>query len=66
MAANRQQGSYLVLFILGLVAMPAGLVAWTGEHPGIGVVLTLAGLGLLIQSLVGFRRIKRLEFNNQG
>jgi hypothetical protein len=61
MAANRQQGSYLMVFLVGFTTFVAGLAAWSG-HPGIGVVATLAGLVLLIISLVGFMKIKRLEF----
>ena len=64
MAANRQQGSYLVVFILGFTFLPAGLVAWS-SHPIIGVILTLAGLSLLIHSLVGFYRSKHLEFTSE-
>jgi hypothetical protein len=60
-AANRQQGSYLVVFLAGFTALVAGLAAWSSS-PGLGAVLTLAGLALLIYSLAGFYRIKRLEF----
>jgi hypothetical protein len=61
MAANRQQGSYLAIFLVAFTALPAGLIAWS-DHPIIGGILVLAGLALLVQSLVGFFRIKRLEF----
>jgi hypothetical protein len=64
MAANRQQGTYLAVFILGFTFLPAGLVAWS-IHPIIAVILTLAGLSLLIHSLVGFYRIKHLEFTRE-
>jgi Flp pilus assembly protein TadB len=60
-AANRQQGSYLLVFLLGFTFLPAGLVAW-GTHPLIGVLLALAGLALLIHSFVGFYRIRHLEY----
>lgn len=63
MAANRQQGSYLALLILGFTLFAAGLVTWTSEHPVTGIVLALAGLGSMVQALVGFYRIKRLEFS---
>ena len=55
-AANRQQGGYLAVFIVAFTALPAGLIAWS-SHPIIGVILTLAGLALMIHSLVGFYRI---------
>lgn len=64
MAANRQQGTYLAVFILGFTFLPAGLIAWS-SHPIIGAILTLAGLSLLIHSLVGFYRIKRFEFTSE-
>ncbi len=64
MAANRQQGGYLAVFIVAFVALPAGLIALANHRPIIGVILTLAGLALLIHSCAGFYRIKRLEFLN--
>ncbi|MFB3920809.1 MAG: hypothetical protein ACE145_03760 [Terriglobia bacterium] len=64
MAANRQQGSYVAVFLIAFTVLPAGLVAWM-SHPIIGVVLTLCGLALMIHSLVGFYRIKRLEFADE-
>jgi hypothetical protein len=60
-AANRQQGSYLVFFLAGFTALVAGLAAWSSST-GLGIVLTLAGLACLVYSLAGFYRIKRLEF----
>jgi Flp pilus assembly protein TadB len=63
-AANRQQGTYLAVFLCGFTFFTAGLVAWSA-HPIIGVVLTLAGLALLIHSFVGFYRIKRFEFTSE-
>jgi hypothetical protein len=52
------------VFIVALAALPAGLIAWS-SHPIIGVILTLASLALLIHSLVGFVRIKSLEFTSE-
>jgi len=63
-AANRQQGGYLAVFIVAFTALPAGLIAWS-SNPIIAVILTLAGLALMIHSLVGFYRIKRLEFSSE-
>ena len=61
MAANRQQGSYLAVFVIAFTVLPAGLLAWS-SHPIIGVILTLSGIALMIHALVGFYRIKQLEF----
>ena len=61
MAANRQQGSYLVFFLAGFAGLAAGLAAWA-SHPGIGAVLVVASLAMLAYSVAGFIRIKRLEF----
>ncbi len=66
MAANRQQGSYLAVFILAFTALVAGLVALTNQHAGIGVVVVLAGIALFVYSLAGFYRIKRLEYIDEG
>jgi hypothetical protein len=60
-AANRQQGSYLTLFLAGFTALVAGLAAWASST-GLGIILVLAGLVMLVISLVGFARIKHLEF----
>ena len=65
MAAIPQQGSYLAVFLLGFTFVPAGLVAWS-SRPIIGVILTLAGLALLVHSSVGFYRIKHLEFRDDS
>ena len=62
MAANRQQGGYLTLFLAAFTGLVAGLVLWAGDHAGIGVVLTLLSILLLAYSLFGFRKIKPLEF----
>ncbi|MBZ5543607.1 MAG: hypothetical protein LAO07_07995 [Acidobacteriia bacterium] len=53
MAANRQQGTYLAAFMAGFTVLPAGLIALS-SHPIIGVILTLSGMALMIQSLAGF------------
>ncbi len=65
MAANRQQGGYLAVFVVAFIALPAGLIALVNQRPIIGVILTLAGLALLIHSFAGFYRIKRLEFTSE-
>lgn len=65
MAANRHQGSYLAGFLAAFTGLPAGLAVWPSKAV-LGVVLVLAGLGLLIYSLAGFCRIKRLEFTEKG
>ena len=65
MAANRQQASYLGLFLLGFTMLPAGLVTRL-SHPGAGIVTAVIGLGLIVQAFVGAYRIKRLEFTDQG
>jgi len=62
MAANRQQGRYLTTFLTAFTGFVAGLVLWAGDHAGIGVVVTLVSIVLLAYSLVGFRKIKPLEF----
>lgn len=63
MAANRQQGKYLAVFLAGFVAFPAGLLTLSSSA-GLGGILAVGGLGLLIYSLAGFYRIKPLEFIN--
>ena len=35
MAANRQLGSYLAVFVIAFTVLPAGLIAWM-SHPIIG------------------------------
>ncbi|HVP44176.1 MAG TPA: hypothetical protein VMS96_12145 [Terriglobales bacterium] len=65
MAANRQQGTYLGVFLLGFTLLPAGLVV-RPNHPGIGIAVAVVGLGLIIQAFLGTHRIKHLEFTNQG
>jgi hypothetical protein len=63
MAANRQQGNYLALFLSAFVLLTAGLVELWAHSPALGVVLTLLGLAGFVVSLVGFRRIKALEYS---
>jgi hypothetical protein len=62
MAANRQQGAYLTEFLVAFATFPAGLVLLTLSSYGIGVLLTIVGLGMLVHSSMGFYRIKKLEF----
>lgn len=62
MAANRQQGNFLTVFLAGFVAFVAGLILF-GSHGGLAIILTIGGAILLVISLVGFRKIKHLEFN---
>ncbi len=61
MAANRQQGKYLAALMAACTCLPAGLVAWD-DHPAIAAAAALAGAGLFVYSLMGFSRIKGLEF----
>ncbi|MBZ5569125.1 MAG: hypothetical protein LAN64_14900 [Acidobacteriia bacterium] len=65
MAANRQQASYLGLFLIGFTLLPAGLVT-RPSHPAIGIAVAVIAVGLIIQALAGTYRIKRLEFTDQG
>jgi hypothetical protein len=65
MAANQKQASSLILFLIGFTMLPAGLLA-RSSHPGMGIIVAVIGLGLIIQALAGARRIKRLEFTDQG
>ena len=62
MAANRQQGGYLTLFLASFTGFVAGLVLWTGDHTGLGVIITIASVVLLAVSLLRLRGIKPLEF----
>lgn len=62
MSANRQQGGYLTIFLASFTGLVAGLVLWVGNHAAIGVILTLVSIVLMAYSLVGFRKIKPLEF----
>ena len=62
MAANRQQGRYLSLFLAAFTGFVAGLVLWTGNHAAIGITITLVCIVVLAYTLAGFRKIKHLEF----
>ncbi len=62
MAANKQQGNYLTVFLSAFTGFVAGLVLWADSHTGIGIVITLVSVALLLYSLVGFRKIRPLEF----
>ncbi len=53
------------MFSVASTTVPAGLIALANHRPTIGVMLTLAGIALLIHSLTGFYRIKRLEFGKK-
>ena len=55
MGANSKQGWCLLVFLIGFTLLVAGL-AYLGPLPA------LLGLAGLIASLVGFYRIKPLEF----
>lgn len=63
MAANREQGNYLAIFLTAFVVLTVGLVELWESHAALGVVLTLVGIALFVVSLVGFRRIKRMEYS---
>ncbi len=54
MGANSKQGWFLFLFLIGFTFLVAGLAY-------LGFIFALAGLVILIISLVGFYRIKPLE-----
>lgn len=62
MAANRQQGSYLTIFLSAFTGFVAGLVLWSGGDTAIGVILTFVSLALLGFSLLRLRAIKPMEF----
>jgi hypothetical protein len=46
---------YILSFALAVIALPAGLIALVHEGSLAGVVLTLAGMALLVQSLQYFQ-----------
>jgi len=54
MADGRKRGVYILSFSLGAVALPTGLIAVAHEGLLTGVVLVLAGMALLVQSLEYF------------
>jgi hypothetical protein len=64
MAANRQQGGYLLEFLVGFTMFPAGLILMTSDSRALGGLLIVVGLLLLVHSAIGFYKIKKLEFTN--
>jgi hypothetical protein len=56
MPANSKQGTYLGTTLAGFTALPAGL--YTGG--GLGIVVAIAGAGLLLFSAAGFYKIKNM------
>lgn len=54
MAGRRRRGVYILSFSLGTIALPTGLIAVVHEGSFVGVLLTLAGMALLVQSLEYF------------
>ena len=54
MAATRQQGTYLGTTLIGFTAFTAGLY----NGGGMGMVVTVLGVGLLLYSAFGFYRAK--------
>ena len=62
MAANRQQGGYLVAFIVAFTALPVGLVGLVHHRMLVGSIVSIGGLLLLVYALLGLRRLRPLEF----
>jgi len=62
MAAHRQQGTYVALFITAFTAIPVGLLGLVYQRMFVGVVVTIGGFALLAYSLFKLRRIKPMEF----
>jgi hypothetical protein len=58
MAANSKQGTCLATTLIGFTAVPAGLYSGGAT----GVLIAIAGVGLLAYSAFGFYRIKGLEY----
>ena len=54
MANGRKRGVYILSFSLGTIALPTGLIAFVHEASFAGVLLMLAGMALLVQSLEYF------------
>ncbi len=65
MAANRKQASSLGAFLIGFTLLPAGLMT-RASHPGVGIVVAVAGFGLIVQAMAVAHRIKRLEVTDQS
>ena len=58
MAANKSQGSYFALFLIGATVLCGGLALIASTT---GKLLLLVGAGILLASLAGFLKIKPLE-----
>ena len=58
MAANKSQGSYFTLFLVGATVLCVGIYDFSG---GFGKLLFAIGAVVLIASLVGMWKIKPLE-----
>ncbi len=58
MAANRSQGSYYTLFLVGCTVLCAGIYEWSG---GMGKLLAVVGVAGILGSLFGMMGIKSLE-----
>lgn len=54
MAKGRRRGVYILSFSLGTIALPTGLIALVHEGSFAGVILVLAGMALLVQSVEYF------------
>lgn len=51
----RKRGLCLLSFFLGVVALPAGVIALVREGSIVGAILMLAGMALIAQSLECFQ-----------
>lgn len=58
MAANRSQGSYYTLFLVGCTVLCAGIYEWSG---GMGKLLAVVGAAGILGSLFGMMGIKSLD-----
>ena len=58
MAANKSQGSFLALFLVGLTVACAGIAYFS---TGMGKVVALVGVAVFLASLFGFLKIKPQE-----
>jgi hypothetical protein len=52
--AKRNQGLCILSFAMGILALPTGLIALVHEGSLAGIILSLAGMALLVQSLEFF------------
>lgn len=64
MAANRQQGGYLLEFLVGFTMFPAGLVVMTMDSKALGGLVAVVGFLILVHSCFGFYKIKKLEYSS--